>query len=259
MSKLDADNFALAGASIKNFAISLSTRVETDFGRIVAARKQLQGADRAFHDAFGSSTGLYQDDDPPAIAEENYPGVAQLLKQMPNLEALDLHLRNALKGMAKSYDQVFAAIAHDVHLPSLEQCILRGLITNEESLLQFLQKHPQITQLDLREINLTSGSWDSIFKHLSESPALKSLRLSSLWAENLVNLAPKDGGYDQSEHRKRYWSFPCFGGEMVHTREFSHDELRTALKFAPRPSGRQLGSYYVMHWMNSKEALYGPP
>jgi hypothetical protein len=259
MSKLDADNFALAGASIKNFAISLSTRVETDFGKIAAARKQLQGAEKALHDAFGSSTGLYEDDDPLAVAEENYPGVAQLLKQMPSLEALDLHLRNALKGRAKSYDQVFAAVAHDVHLPSLEQCILRGLITSEESLLQFLQKHPQITKLDLREVHLTSGSWDSIFKHLSESRALKSLRLSNLWTENLVNLAPKDGGYDQEEHRRRYWSFPCFGGEMVHTREFNHDELRTALKFAPRPGGRQLGSALVMHWWKSSFAQYGAP
>jgi hypothetical protein len=132
-------------------------------------------------------------------------------------------------------------------------------MTSEESLLQFLQKHPQINDLDLREVHLTSGSWDSIFEHLSESRALKSLRLSNLWADRLVNLAPKDGSYDWREYQNRCWSFSCFGGEMVHTREFNHDELGAALKFAPPPSGRQLGSPLVLNWIKSRSFHYRAP
>lgn len=82
------EGFAEAGASIKDFALQFATRTETDMAKIRAAREQLQGADRAFHAAMGSKTGLYKAGDVEATAEGNFPGIARLLKQLPNRKQL---------------------------------------------------------------------------------------------------------------------------------------------------------------------------
>ncbi|KAL2013888.1 hypothetical protein VTN00DRAFT_1413 [Thermoascus crustaceus] len=228
--KLDAGHLTFAGTSIKNLALSISTKVETDFHKITAARERLEGADRAFHEVFGSKAGLLEASNPEALAEENFLGIARLLRLMPKLEAIDLHLYDTLEGDAKAYDQIFKAIAREVHLPSLEQCFLRGIYASEESMLQFLENHPRINHLDLREMTITSGSWEPIFKYLgSRMTALTRLRLSNLRDENksLRNLNPVweegSGAADYSS------SYPCGGGLMVHTREFDVDDFKKGL------------------------------
>jgi hypothetical protein len=55
MMELDSStDFASTVSSLENLALSFSTRVETDFSKIEAARERLQGADRAYHNAMVS-------------------------------------------------------------------------------------------------------------------------------------------------------------------------------------------------------------
>jgi hypothetical protein len=261
--KLDAD---CCLASIKNFALSTSTKIETDFRKIAAAGEQLQGAKSVFHEAFGSTAGLLKADDPEALAEDNFPGIARLLKLMPNLEAIDLHLYRTLNGHPRSYDRIFQAIAEEIRLPStLEQCFLRGIFTTEQSLLQFLTNHPRINHLDLREICLTSGSWEAIFEYVSAMPNLRRLRLSNLWDNDgmLTNLYPvRKEHFDREADLRNVHPtfFSCVGDSLVHTREFDvHDLKEKGLKFRPRVDGRPRGSLQFMLWMQARDAEYGPP
>lgn len=107
MPALQSANFARAADSIKSISLSVSTKVETNYQKIVEARANLLGADRAYYEAgMGTRAGLLSENDPSAVAEENYPGVARLLKQMPNLERLDLHLYNTLQAPANNYSKV---------------------------------------------------------------------------------------------------------------------------------------------------------
>ena len=50
--------FASTFSSLENLALSFSTRVETDFSKVVAAREGLTGAERAFHNAMVSFSTL---------------------------------------------------------------------------------------------------------------------------------------------------------------------------------------------------------
>lgn len=149
----------------------------------------------------------------------------------------------------------------DFHLPSLEQCYLRGIYASEESMLQFLENHPRINQLDLREMTLTSGSWEPIFKHLgSRMPALTRLRLSSLRDEN-ESLRNLNSVWEEGSGAADYSSsYPCGGGlRMVHTREFDADDLKKGLEFKPCTPGRALGSPQLRRWLMSRQAEYCPP
>ena len=259
LDKLEADGFAESGQHIKNFALSFSTRVPVNFPVIEDARNRLVGAARAYHDVFGSTAGLYQDGDAESEAEENFIGIPRLLRNMPNLEALDLHMRNASKSSAGKYEQIFIAIARDVQFVHLQQVILRGIMATEDSLLQFLGNHPLLNDATFGEVRLTSGGWEPVFQQLSRMPNLKRLYLSSLWGPSaLINLDPIDGLQD-SKNSHELWSFPCRGGMLVHTHEFGRDELDKGLKFKPPPNGRQMGSAKFAHWIQTRRSLYGPP
>jgi hypothetical protein len=55
MSQLEAiPGFEPTFATLENFALSFSTRVETDFSKIEAARARLEGAEAAYHRAMVS-------------------------------------------------------------------------------------------------------------------------------------------------------------------------------------------------------------
>jgi hypothetical protein len=258
LDKLEAEGFAESGICIKNFALSFSTRVPMNFAFIEDARNRLEGAAKAYHESFGSTAGLYEDANAEFRAEENFTGIPRLLKNMPHLEALDLHMRNASRSVAGNYDQIFIAIANDVQFIHLQQVFLRGIVATENSLLQFLRKHPMLTDATFCEVHLTSGAWNLVFEQLCRMPNLKRLYLSNLWGPQLVNLEPIDG-FEDAEDSYRLWWFPCFGGKLVHTNEFGREELDKGLKFKPRPKGRQLGSAQFAHWRQSRESLYGPP
>ena len=276
MPKLESSNFYNAAQHIKSISLSVSTKVETDTQKIADAAANLTGADRAYFQAGMHTVGLLSESDPEATAEENYPGVARFLKNMPNLSQLDLHLYTTLKGTANSYAKVFSSIADTIHLPSLHHCSLRGLRCTEASLLKFLRAHTSLTSLHLHELTLVSGSWSPIFTHLSTTPPhFSHLSLHNLWKPNhqMLNLAPKhrpwvekeEKGYDPSPMKgwtdDHNLSFACLDGIKVHTRHFDREEIvgEGGFEFKEGPVERQMGSPQFMAWIETRRAVYGPP
>lgn len=261
MAELDAStDFACTASSLENFALSFSTRVETDFSKIKAARERLEGAERASHEAMGSNVGQYSPEDPKVVAEENFPGIARMLSRMTNLDAFDLHMTNTLRGQAHGYEKIFTAIANNVKLP-LTQVFLRGLPASQESLLKFIDNHPNISDLTIHEMNLTSGDWTYVIQHLCQMPALSLLSLSNLWSEQGVyNLLFKsDGNETISRYSKMGWTYPCMRVTHVHTRKFDREEiecLKGRIDFDNRDTGRPLGSPQLMRWANNRRFNY---
>ncbi|PGH00361.1 hypothetical protein GX51_05860 [Blastomyces parvus] len=262
LENFDSRNIALLGTSIRNLALGVSMKVETDAGKISATRKKIleqttPGSRRLFDwDMLGST-------DPEAVAETNFTGIARLLQFMPNLEALDLHLYRCLRGDLSGYDQIFELISQHIRLPLLKQCYLRGVYATQGALLQFLANHPFINHLDLREIYLTSGAWEPVIDHLnSKMPTLTRLRLSNLWTTQVLNLRPIwEADFDEMDYLKPSpISYPCQGGLVVHTWDFKEHDLKKGLEFYPTVQNPiPLGSPGRLHWLQSCLLEYGPP
>ena len=100
---------------------------------------------------------------------------------MTKVDAFDLHMMHTLKGSCTSYQKIFASIANDVKLPFLTQVFIRGLPSSEESLFKFIESHSTISDFNIREMELTSGSWENVIQRLLQMPALVRLSLSNLW------------------------------------------------------------------------------
>lgn len=257
------------GQHIKNLSLSVSTKVETDDRKIADARARLSEVERAyFNTGMGTNADLLSENDPDAMAEGNYPGVARLLKRMPNLERLDLHLYGTLKSGSNNYAKLFTHIADSIALPSLRRCRLRGLRVTEEALLRFLTAHPKITTLELGELHLISGAWAPIFAHLVNMPHLQQLHLSSIWGpKRLLSLEPREQAWKEDWKpssggwtRNKNFSYPCLDGTMVHTRTYSREDIhRERFQFAKGPEQRQMGSPFFMAWLETRRAEYGPP
>ncbi|KAL8766890.1 MAG: hypothetical protein Q9209_006438 [Squamulea sp. 1 TL-2023] len=262
MPALKSTSFIQATQHIKAITLSMSTKVETDAQTIAKAHTGMSEVERAYYDAgSGTNAGLLSNDDPVAVAEENYLGVARLLKHMPNLENLHLHLFNTLKDSAKSYAKMFSYIADEVVLASLRRLTLRCFYCDELTLLKFLRAHENIERLELREIRLLSGSWSPILKFLVTMPSLQYVAFQNLWKPEagILNLGPKDPSkseWKEDDHS----SFPCMGGRKVHTRTFSQEDIqRERFQFADGPDGRQLGSPQHHRWITRRRAECGPP
>jgi hypothetical protein len=105
-----------------------------------------------------------------------------MLSKMTKLDAFDLHMIDALRGPSTGYEKIFAHIADEVKLP-LTQVFLRGLPASEESLLKFIDNHPNISHLDIREMGLKHGSWTTVIQRICQMPVLSRLHLSNLWDE----------------------------------------------------------------------------
>ena len=265
MPALETAGLAEAAKHIKNLSLSISTKVNTDdWGSMDPCARFSEENNSSYQTRIDMHQGELFGDDPGATADGNYPGVAKLLKYMPKLESLDLHLYKTLRGPIKRYAQVFSCIAEDVELPSLRHCKLRGLQCREESLLRFLDAHNSLVTLELHEIHMISGSWPRILAYLCTLPALQQVTLSNIWAGKLLNLAPRENGSGSSACRR--WTknpddcLDCIGGHLLHTRTFSREEIqRERFAFANGPSGPPAGSLQNSIWMNKLREEYGPP
>ncbi|KAF3917676.1 hypothetical protein AA313_de0208784 [Arthrobotrys entomopaga] len=262
--KVDLEAFKETGKHIKKFTINTSTRVPIDAASVREAAEQLEGANRAYHEVFGSSVGLYTKESPEAQAEENFTGLARLLSTMPNLTVLDIHMRDCLRNNGSElYEKVFRLIVQETYFPNLQEVGLRGLSMTEETLLEFLRKHgTALREIHLQSVTLTSGGWVPIFKQFEQMPVLDRLDLSNLWAKEIFNLYPVDEsqGVDVS-HRKRetrrYW-VSCFGGTLVHTNMFTRGDIVKGLVFRDTPEGRTIGSPQQQYWFNMSSEFQAP-
>lgn len=198
-----------------------------------------------------------------ARTEQDFVGIAAFLNQTPELEGLDLYMYNTLEGAPSAYERAFAQVSKDVHLPRLQRLALRGIRTTRDALLLFLRNHPGLTDLDLREVHLTGGSWDAVLAHLPSMPRLARLHLENLWSgsRRLLNLEPADAAFDDGRRGPGH-SYSTKNGTMVHTRDIGPEELRRegGLQFRAIPGrARGQGSRALMHWMTERASTYGPP
>ncbi|KAL5366365.1 hypothetical protein BJX96DRAFT_169866 [Aspergillus floccosus] len=180
------------------------------------------------------------------------------------------------KGL-ESLDLIMESIARVTELPSLEKCAFSGLPAKGESILLFLQKHPDLRSFTLHECALTSGSWTPL-----ENLSLSNLRGKHMqntkysWqrthshsndeepegeeeeqeVDELVNLHPI---WDSDRPaRGTYFSAGNTRGPRVHTRSFNREELKKGLVFrAIVGRGRNPGSPELYRWNVSREAIYG--
>ncbi|KAK0120828.1 hypothetical protein ONS96_011029 [Cadophora gregata f. sp. sojae] len=179
---------------------------------------------------------------------------------MPRLDAFDLHMTNTLRGTSAVYHKVMDHIANEVKLPLLTQVFFRGLPASEQSLAKFIDNHQTISDLTIDEMNLTSGSWERVIKHIAQLPNLSKLRLSNLFNERGVfNLLSKDRRDDESPCKRPGDSYRCLRGVKRHTRAFGPAEiqrLKNGPEFDNTDTGRGLGSPELMRWMKMREFEY---
>jgi hypothetical protein len=131
--------------------------------------------------------------------EEILNGLAQLLSFTPELEELDLHNYRFI-GTEKFSDKIFDRVGDTVLLHKLVKCKINGLNFTEQSLVRFLRNCPSLTELDLRRMRLTAGSWGPIFDFITgkandgfepdterasidPQPNLEHLRLQELFSQ----------------------------------------------------------------------------
>ncbi|PIG82869.1 hypothetical protein AARAC_003153 [Aspergillus arachidicola] len=294
-----------SGASVKKFEeklemlstnpqtlkLSMSAEINNTLDITAMDKDPLGEFEKGCEEIFDSPEvkGLLTSEDPRAVPADGTPGITSLLKSASALRELDLSFRHTLIGeKLRSYDRIIGSIAHEVHFPRLEKCALSGFLAKGESILLFLQKHPDLTSFTLHECTLTTGSWTPIFSHLDQSMSrLENLSLSNLSGKHMQNMnyAPRTAHQHPNEtaqeeqdgqevdglvnlqpiwdtDRPPRWScFSAAGGTYVHTRSFTREELEKGLVFRPlrRGIGRAKGSMELMWWRKSRSALYGPP
>lgn len=254
---LDSANLKNAGKYIEQLALSISTKVVTGATerppRVPVACHDVACYERTATIAYVCSLGGDH-----CLDDEKFDGLARFLKFTPNLKTLDIHFYSTLLKSRISYQLMFTIVANEIRLPLLRQCSLRGITTSEESLLQFLSNHPQITDLTLNQISLTpEGSWESIFAHISQKlPNLARLHLSTLKASNkkTINLHPV-----WEHHSKELEENSRSQVYYVHTKEFSAADIRKGLEFRPKPYAVVQGSPAARSWLISVKREYGAP
>ncbi|KAJ5606108.1 hypothetical protein N7510_008889 [Penicillium lagena] len=241
-----------AGKSIEDLALSLSTKVPTG---ATEHPPRIPVACHEVSSAVASIAGLGEDQ---VLEVEDFGGLARFLSVTPNLKALEIHLYNTLFNPVIIYQWMFKSIATETRLPLLQKCSLRGIAASGDSLLQFLSNHPQITDLTLNQISLTSEeTWQPIFEHLvsRNTPPLKRLHLSTLKSSHqMINLHPT-----WEEHSKELEENSQSQIYFVHTKEFRADEIQRGLEFRPMPADWMQGSRGSYSWMQSLYREYGPP
>ncbi|KAJ5818388.1 hypothetical protein N7474_003979 [Penicillium riverlandense] len=250
-------NLKNAGKCIENVALSISTKVAT------GATERPPRAPVACHDmpydkgpfSAASISSLGED---KFLEVEKFDGLARFLEITPNLKTLEIHFYQTLLKPRTQYQLMFNTVANEIRLPLLRQCSLRGITTREDSLLQFLSNHSQITDLTLSQVSLApEETWGSIFTHLSRKmPHLERLHLSTLRLGNnsMINLHPV-----WEDHSKELEENSRSGIYFVHTKVFNADDLRKGLEFWPMPVASMQGSQSASLWILSVKKEYGPP
>ncbi|PYI11232.1 hypothetical protein BO78DRAFT_130249 [Aspergillus sclerotiicarbonarius CBS 121057] len=261
MNNLDAKRWAFSpGQSLKCLALDLSMRVDSNQERLATERDQLERFERETRRRWTGRLGTLQADlHPEAVSEENFPGVARLLQKMPNLESLVLSLRRTVKGDVRPYHRLFDAIADAVHLPLLGRLSLLGIYATSDSLVRFLQNHPTIRELYLEKVDLVSGSWEPVLRHIQEMPSLTRVILSRIAvAGKTVNLRPaEDTDIKSSLCDPDYFS--CIWGVCVHRREFDAAAIREGFRFSQHNQGPAEMSYAFTDFLVYDHEVYGLP
>ncbi|RSL78802.1 hypothetical protein CEP51_007876 [Fusarium floridanum] len=201
--------------------------------------------------------GRYGDTMPQVLCRDNFPGIALLLQHMPNLETLDLHMYQTLE--YEAYDgqcrlnRYRAILKHIVetrlYLPRLKTLVVRGLCINPDDLLVFIERHPKLENLELRDVTLNVSSrqtsWNGVLSNVCRNAVRQGSALSRVFCSNLyvtplwlkdplhyqVNLLRRNE-IPKEEWIQRWWirrRKPTSGGRLepliLSTREVLRDEF----------------------------------
>ncbi|KAM7192057.1 hypothetical protein V8F20_009033 [Naviculisporaceae sp. PSN 640] len=216
-------------------------------------------------------------------------GATAIINLMPNLTTLDLQVFKALptgSAVTPLSSDVFSHLASNVQLPCLKQCRLRGVDSNQQTLMEFITRHPTIQHLELEEIRLfdeDGNPKNSVVGHVVTAivqalPALDILCLSAIWVDgSLANLYPAELGHRSYDDNEEYYSpahdddpedeenwkgegFRRGGSYHIHTLRLHGKMLKGdgAFRFRPVPEGRAIGSGALNRWRKRQTALYEP-
>ena len=130
-----------------------------------------------------------------AADPNNFAGLLSFIKACRNLEELDLHRCQLTHDESISNvqgDKVSHMLFHNLKLPRLRDVKLRGFRAGQDDTITFLQSHPRIEDLLLKNFTLSSGTFQPIFTHLTGNPdsdpklesrqaALKNMLLEDLF------------------------------------------------------------------------------
>ncbi|KAH6678002.1 hypothetical protein B0J14DRAFT_697058 [Halenospora varia] len=236
--RLETEGFAPVGSRVKAYTVSLAmtTRPHKP-GEQEDALEETES-----HGPIESSgTHPLATSDDIANAEVDFESVSSLLRLMPNLEFLQIHLYPGIIGpvsLPACHSFLPTLLQEHWHFPHLRELRLLGVLLTQEALQKLILRHAATLQvLSFENVVLTTGLWDPIFATLSQqASSLVSLRLSLLGVgENRigVNLEPVDQNLDASEEgtRRDVWSL---GDENFwHTRCIDSEEIRKGLRFRP--------------------------
>ncbi|KAK3320468.1 hypothetical protein B0T19DRAFT_240991 [Cercophora scortea] len=213
--------------------------------------------------------------------------LAWVLDCMPNLKTLDIRFFSR-DSEPRMTTRIFSDIARQVRLRHLTTFRLRGAKPVEPArLVQFLQAHSSIHQLDLEEISLLSdlhphhigthrepgdpsphrvNNWASLIPFMAGIlPCLNKLRLSSLveigGTDDLFNLYPIWATFipalrNQTQNDDQSYFFDH--GRLVHTIVFEGDQLKRDLVFFTHRLTRTVDSPFRKRFMEWRQLQYGP-
>lgn len=191
-----------------------------------------------------------------AVVKLDIAAISRFLELMPFLEDLDLHwfnLRNFTRTNVDKQEQIsFDSCYTSIPSTALKVCVLRGLHTTENALLDFLRQ-TSATRITLQEIHLHLGTFRPILDTLtSHDGNFEYLHLDDLF---------------ESEKSDRLIYFKQTGlpkfpsrGEAVGPSEVIREgeDVRQALEYA-FGRGRPLGSPEARRWNLARATMFGPP
>ncbi|KAH7240282.1 uncharacterized protein BKA55DRAFT_577258 [Fusarium redolens] len=249
---LDSDGFATACKNIKSFGLSFSTRM------LIEGAPPGQG-ECLFRHAFAAKRSYRLNQHLESDAED-FTGAATILKYMPNITSLDLHLHHLDHLVLPKYTKVFSHISQNIKLSHLRELSLRGLPLRPDDLIVFLKNHPTIAKLFLDGILLVGGSWSPVFSCIEAMPALDSLRLSSLSTEHhhITNLDPVERTFEVDLQDREKW-VTCGDGHILYSRDMYKEEIRQGLNFRPQPGPRNIWKDDTLAYYDRIQYEFGPP
>ncbi|KAH8878794.1 hypothetical protein GQ53DRAFT_834683 [Thozetella sp. PMI_491] len=181
-----ANSFAAVASRLQHFSISLSTTP----GHLRPKRRKKSGPGD----------------------EINY--VIRLLRLMPNLTSLHIHLFRAVSEGLGLPGRLLPMLAQSLHFPHLVDLSVHGVPASQATLQSIVRKHGATLQsIWLEHLFVTDGTCDEVVSMLGrEAKSLKHLRLWSLHEarrgfRDRVDLVPNDLqlGPDTNGNRARAW------------------------------------------------------
>ncbi len=254
---VDGKGFASVAAGLEDFSISLATTV-------VPVRPRTTGTDiahllRPFDLTNGKMLAV---DDETVRDAADMEGVTRLLKLMPRLKSLHLHLCNTLRGRSRSqYSSLFDMLMNQNFFPSLNELTLRGWPASAGPLLAFISKHTKLRDLWLEHIQLVRESWHDIFAALpSRAKSLDRICLGLLQeANSSSNFSVIREGSEDDPHRQlaeALCSLRQTGQYSTLSTEFSMDDVRNGLQLYPATGG--LATFRSYNWVFMLGVDYEP-